>query len=471
MKFSRYFIIGVLGMLCSCGTYFNQPTDFQNARLGESTAATKALKNLPLPEEPVVVGVYNFRDLTGQYKTSEVGSTFSTAVTQGATSILIKALEDSRWFTTIERENVGNLLNERNIIRSTRQEYQANSNTNEPNLPPLLYAGILLEGGIVSYDSNIMTGGFGARYFGAGGSTQYRQDRVTIYLRAVSTSSGRILKNVYISKTILSQALDASLFRYVSFQRLMEAETGFTRNEPIQLAVTEAIEKAVEAMVLEGIQDDLWQPREEGKTHADDLIAEYYQEKEDAELSELYNHNYVEKASKSALGVTAGTSLISGDYSNAEFGGMLRLDYTQNIIPSLSLNLAGSVFELRNQGVFSERFASLDINAQYNVLPNNTFGPYLYAGAGANLKLNEDEDISLDSGTTNFKFQYGFGLEYMLSEKLGLKGFAEHNLMMNDELDNTIHGKRNDHYFNFGVGLNFYLGNKSSRQPTNNVNE
>ena len=95
----------------------------------------------------------------------------------------------------------------------------------------------------------------GARYFGVGGSTQYRQDRITIYLRAISTSNGKILKNIYVSKTILSQAVDVSLYKYVSFQRLLEVETGFTRNEPVQLAVQEAIEKAVKGLIVEGIED------------------------------------------------------------------------------------------------------------------------------------------------------------------------------------------------------------------------
>ncbi len=136
-----------------------------------------------------------------------------------------------------------------------------NTNPDEPQLPPLLYAGILLEGGIVSYDTNIITGGIGARYFGIGSSTQYRQDRITVYLRAVSTSNGKILKTVYVSKTILSQAVDASLFKYVKFKRLLEVETGFTKNEPLQMAVAEAIEKSVEALIIEGISDKLWSPQ------------------------------------------------------------------------------------------------------------------------------------------------------------------------------------------------------------------
>ena len=232
----------LISIFTSCGTFFNQPFKTSKARIGESTSSKGILSDV-LPEEEMVVGVYKFRDQTGQYKLVENGSTFSTAVTQGGTSILLKSLADSKWFTPIERENIGNLLNERQIIRSTRQEYAANSGDKKvAALPPLLFAGIILEGGVVSYDSNIITGGTGVRYFGAGGSTEYREDRITVYLRAVSTSTGQILKNVYVSKTILSQGISANLFRYVSLQRLLEAETGITKNEPGQLAVKEAID-------------------------------------------------------------------------------------------------------------------------------------------------------------------------------------------------------------------------------------
>ena len=189
MNKTLLFLLLITCLLSGCGAYFNQPVGVQKAVFGENTSATEHLVDMPKPKEQIVVGVYKFKDQTGQYKATEVGSTFSTAVTQGATSILIKALQDSKWFVPIERENLGNLLNERNIIRSTRQEYEAKKEGGETVLTPLLFAGVLLEGGIISYDTNIITGGFGARYFGAGGSTRYRQDRVTVYLRLVSTSN------------------------------------------------------------------------------------------------------------------------------------------------------------------------------------------------------------------------------------------------------------------------------------------
>ncbi|MDT0651265.1 CsgG/HfaB family protein [Autumnicola edwardsiae] len=445
----------------SCGTYFNQPVDITEARIGETSKVTERLRTMPLPEDPVVVGVYNFRDLTGQYKPSEVGSTFSTAVTQGATSILIKALEDSRWFTPIERENIGNLLNERNIIRSTRQEYQG-SGTNQPQVPPLLYAGILLEGGIVSYDTNIITGGMGARYFGVGGSTQYRQDRITIYLRAISTSSGKILKNIYISKTILSQALDVSLYKYVSFQRLLEVETGFTRNEPVQLAVKEAIEKAVEGLIIEGLKDDLWSTQD-GEEISAQLISDYEAEKNEADLTGLYNRKFIQRKYKNSFGVGLGATLMRGDYSGEEAGAHVNIDYTTGISKSLFISIGASGFELKNENAFSRKLVALDLNGGFLLLPNDKISPYLFGGPGVIMGLEETPE---DPDNLHLKFQYGIGAEYLLNDKLGLKIFAQHNLAFDDEVDYIINGKRNDQFFNFGIGVNFYLGNSS--QPQNN---
>ena len=209
----------------ACAPMMKQPMQTSEARLGANSKAYEEMQLLPEPKEPVVVAVYKFRDQTGQYKPSEIGANWSTAVTQGATSILLESLEESGWFMPIEREGLSNLLNERKIIRSSRAAFIAQDPNQEQSqlLPPLLFAGIILEGGIISYESNVITGGAGLRYFGAGANGQYREDRVSIYLRAISTSNGRVLKTIHTTKTILSQKLDAGIFRYVSLKRLLEA--------------------------------------------------------------------------------------------------------------------------------------------------------------------------------------------------------------------------------------------------------
>jgi len=448
MKHLKFTYFVILLILSSCKAYLDQPVGIQNANFGENTAATINLKNLPPPKELIVVGVYKFKDQTGQYKPTENGSSFSTAVTQGATSILINALEDSKWFTPIERENLGNLLNERNIIRSTREEFNPNS---KQTLTPLLFAGVLLEGGIISYDSNILTGGFGARYFGTGGSVRYKQDRVTVYLRLVSTSNGKILNTVYISKTILSQSVDANLFKYVNVKRLLEVETGFTRNEPMQLAVTEAIEKAVETIVIEGLKDKLWESKAPKKV-VDDLISNFENQKTIADEELLYAKERNRKRGRFGIEAAGGVSLMDGDYANPvvkPYGrGAMKFYFT----PHLSVSASTNVFRLGNKDKLDVGYATLDANLEFLVLPYNFVSPYLYIGTGTgfNSKLEN----------VHAKTQFGGGLEYLLTNNFGVKIFGEYNITFTDNLDYIKNGIRDDFYWRFGLGITYYFPKK-----------
>jgi curli production assembly/transport component CsgG len=455
--YPRVLLLFFISLFTSCGTFFNQPFSTSKARIGENTSGKSMLTGI-LPVKEMVVGVYKFRDQTGQYKLVENGSTFSTAVTQGGTSILLKSLADSKWFTPIERENIGNLLNERQIIRSTRQEYAANSeNKQVTNLPPLLFAGIILEGGVVSYDSNIITGGSGARYFGVGGSTEYREDRITVYLRAVSTSTGQILKNVYVSKIILSQGISANLFRYVSLRRLLEVETGITKNEPAQLAVKEAIDKAVENLIVEGVIDGLWMP-EGGQPVVDSLKEKYLKEEAEAQSTVLLDRKMEDRRGKYALSISGGTGLIDGDYANPKAG--IATNSSLKIFlnnPSFNLNVGMGYLKLENEQSFKNEFLSMDTNLEYNVLPYDNFTPFLYAGVGAvtpNLKFDK----------AFAKFQYGVGFEYLPVNNIGIRIFGEQNMVLSDKLDGMVNGKRDDYFWRFGVGLNFYIG-----KPHNSV--
>ena len=441
----------LLFLLSGCAAYFNQPVGIQKAIYGENTPATVLLATLPNPKEPVVVGVYKFKDQTGQYKSSESGSTFSTAVTQGATSILIKALGDSKWFIPIERENLGNLLNERNIIRSTRQEYTSTTNSTDTQLTPLLFAGVLLEGGIISYDSNIITGGFGARYFGSGASTRYRQDRISIYLRLVSTSNGKILNTVYVSKTILSQSVDANLFKYVNVKRLLEVETGFTRNEPIQLAVTEAIEKAVEGLIVDGIKDNLWEV-DDSKAKVTSFLDSYAKEKEDTDIGLLYGRDRNEKRGKFGIEGAGGATYMAGDYPNPIAEPMVRGALKYFFTPNLNLSASANVFKLGNKNKLNVGYGSLDFNLEFLVLPYDVFTPYLFVGSGT----------SFNSAYSNVssKIQYGAGLEYLITNNFGLKVYGEHNLNFSDNIDYVTNGIRDDYYWRFGLGMTYYFSLK-----------
>ncbi|MGB5555461.1 MAG: CsgG/HfaB family protein [Flavobacteriaceae bacterium] len=454
-------------LLSGCGAYFNQPYEPQDARIGELTAKTQVLRELPVPYEKVVVGVYNFKDQTGQYKTLEAGSSFSTAVSQGATTMLVQALEDSKWFTPIERENLNNLLNERNIIRSTREEYQKNSNSSQPFLPPLLYAGILLEGGVVSYDTNIITGGAGARYFGAGASTKYRQDRITIYLRAVSTSNGEILKTVYVSKTILSQSIDASLFRYVAFQRLLEAETGFTKNEPVQLAMKNAIESAVEALIVEGVAKGLWTTKEGGLKNKQ-LMDAHKAQKEFEETRLLYDRKIIEPDKKDALIIGATTPLLNGDLPNQDFGFGGYIGYSKWLSPKLSLNFDFDYVYLTGGKSFFEEYLSPELNLELNILPYDKFGPFVYGGAGYIFEIHSPDGEQTKKVSTP-KAQLGGGLNIRISDRIDFRVFGESNFTFSDKLDDVVHGKRDDFYYTFGAGVKYKLGKNKTNEELNDT--
>lgn len=453
--FKRLLALVGFTLLTSCGAYFNQPFEVTPARVGETSKSTKGLLDLPEANKPLEVAVYDFSDQTGQFKALESGSTFSTAVTQGATSILIKALEDSGWFVPIERENFDNLTTERNIIRSTQQQY-LKINPNEPSLPPLLYAGLLLEGGIISYDTNIVTGGIGARYFGLGGSAQYRQDRITIYLRAVSTNNGKILKTVYVSKTILSQALDASFFRFVKFQRLLEAETGITQNEPLQIAVKDAVEKAVHDLIIEGVEDQLWSAKA-GKTVNDSLVANYIENKRIEESTQLYDRFFSEKTHKHTVSLQGGLNLIDGDYSEKNPDFLFGAGYKRTITDFFDLGVNLQSFKLNNGRSFGHIFGSVDVNGYFDLLPTDNFGPYLYAGPGVVFDIVGPQLGDFRIGDAFLKVQYGAGLFYKMNPSMSFNVFAEQSLPFTDNLDRLEQGNRNDYYFNFGVGVNYHF--------------
>lgn len=251
--------IASFGMLGGCTSLTDDwvPPYAQDATVIEVSETLSELQTLPKPMGKIAVSVYGFRDQTGQYKPTTGASSFSTAVTQGATSILMQTLGETDWFMPVEREGLQNILTERKIVRA------ANTDENSPELPPLTTAKIIIEGGIVSYDTNTRTGGLGAEYFGLGGSTLYREDQITVFMRAVDVRSGQVLVSVSTNKKVLSKEIRAGLFRYVSYKRLLEIETGFTTNEPMFECVKQSIEKAVGELVLKGIDKGVWRAREE----------------------------------------------------------------------------------------------------------------------------------------------------------------------------------------------------------------
>ncbi len=460
MKNAKTFQIISYCLLClglhSCNAYLNQPMKTRQARIGEETTMTQESRQLPQPADKLVVAVYKFRDQTGQYKASDNGANWSTAVTQGATNILLKSLEDSGWFIPIERENVSNLLNERKIIRSSRQQYLGDANQQKAQLPPLLYGGIILEGGIVSYDANVITGGAGMRYFGMGGSGQYRQDRVTVYLRAISTQSGKILKTVYTSKTVLSQTVDVGLFQFVRFKRLLEIETGFTYNEPSELVVTEAIEKAVQSLILEGLIAGHWNAAEEEKGQAAVAIADYQKEKTEMRHTDLFNFKAQPPSGKFALQMSAMALRYEGDYALPQIRPGWEMGFSSRFHPRWSTHLNLGTGQLASEEFFRQNLAYVDLQMQYRFLPQHRFSPFLLAGAGL---IGNTRNTPFEfTGDQYFKLQGGFGLEFLWKDRWGFQLTFDQNQLLSDQIDALPYGKFNDYFWRMKIGVVTYLG-------------
>jgi curli production assembly/transport component CsgG len=208
--------------------------------------------------DKITVAVYSFTDMTGQRKPSSKMSQLSSAVSQGTQVWVIKALQDvgnGTWFKVVERGNLDALVKERQLIRSTREVYGEKNVT----LKPLLFAGLIIEGGIVGYDSNTASGGLGARFFGIGSSTEYRVDTVTVALRVIMVSTGEVLLSVATEKTIASIATGQNAFRFLDLgTRALELERGKSINEPVNYATRAAIEQAVIELVYQGANKGLW---------------------------------------------------------------------------------------------------------------------------------------------------------------------------------------------------------------------
>lgn len=234
----------------------------EEAKVSENV--NKSFSNVQAPAgPPVVVAVYSFKDQTGQRKPSNTLSLFSTAVTQGAESYLIKSLQEvgnRQWFTVVERVGLDNLLKERQMIRQTREIYDGEK---AKMLPPMTLAGVILEGAIVDYNSNTLTGGTGARWLGIGPYTQYTQDLVVISLRLVSVTTGEILTTVTVEKNLLSTADGVTALRFFNqATRAFEFDSSQTFNEPGNYALRSAIETAVVELINKGERQGLWKFKE-----------------------------------------------------------------------------------------------------------------------------------------------------------------------------------------------------------------
>ena len=259
----------LLVLLLSSCSIFDQYEDTYEQRFSAQNVVSiqdlqsQDLKNAPIPEVSPVVAVYPtaFTDQTGQRKSNSEFALFSTAITQQPNALLIRALKhagDGKFFRVVERVGLDNLTKERQLIRSAREQ-TATEEEKKKALRPLLFAGILIEGAVISYEANLESGGIGARYLGIGNSVQYREDNITVSLRMVSVATGEVLLEVLSQKTIFSYGKSEDVFRFIeSGTELVEIELGNARNESSTIALMKAIEGGVLEIINQGYDKGYW---------------------------------------------------------------------------------------------------------------------------------------------------------------------------------------------------------------------
>jgi len=258
-------VLGTL-LLTACSNTMQQSMQtYEEAGPARVQPAPLADRMLQVPEldgKKMTIAVYTFLDKTGQRKPADNIANLSSAVTQGSEVWVIKALSEvgnETWFEVVERVGMDNLIKERQLIRNTREVYEKDLPNGPRALKPMVFAGLILEGGIIGYDSNVAVGGVGARYLGLGAQTEYRVDTVTVVMRIVSVSSGKVLLSIATEKTIASSRSGADIFKFLDMgTKLLESETGYSVNEPVNYAVRAAIEAGVVQLVYEGESKGLW---------------------------------------------------------------------------------------------------------------------------------------------------------------------------------------------------------------------
>lgn len=265
MKWFLPLILAASLILSGCAT---TKTSFGKMKIVEAPALQKsplAESLMELPEidgQQMTIAVYGFVDRTGQRKGADNYASFSSAVTQGAESWLIESLQlagKGKWFRVLERAGLENLIKERQMYRQAREEF-SNSGS---GIGPMLFAGIIAEGGVISYDTNFHTGGVGASIMGIGAQKQYRKDVITVSLRFVSTNTGEVLLSVATTKTVYSTSISGTALTFIeNGTKYGEAEIGIAGNEPVNLALRAAIDSAVIEIVKAGAEKGYWKFKE-----------------------------------------------------------------------------------------------------------------------------------------------------------------------------------------------------------------
>ncbi len=159
--------------------------------------------------------------------------------------------------------------------------------------------------------------------------------------------------------------------------------------------------------------------------------------------------NIVERPMNAIIG-SVGTSVANGDLPEPKFDLNFQIGYKRSIAAGFNVNLTYNKFNIVFKDVYNEGFMSIDLDLEYLFFKDKKFTPFLYAGPGV-LAANGFENAE-------FKFQLGLGIEYLVSESVGLRFYADRNFLSSDDtIDGLKAGAGSDAFYKIGIGANFYF--------------
>jgi len=174
------------------------------------------------------------------------------------------------------------------------------------------------------------------------------------------------------------------------------------------------------------------------------------EENGEAKIKDNFRTEFYDLRGANVVDVALGTSVINGDFVDPMFEIYSHFGYKRHISPHFGIDIGYHKFNLAYIDIYNEGFMSFDVNLEITVLPHSKLSPFVFAGAGINASNHFKE-------TAN-KLQGGGGLEYIVSEKIGVKLYTDYNYVLSDKLDGLEAGDSDDTYFRLAFGVNFYFG-------------
>ena len=432
-----------------------QPLQAQVVRPVEQTPASANSTQLLSSNQKIMAAVYPFRMSTDQPLQS-IKNTLQTTAAANYTTILFEALRTSGWFVPIEHGNMGNLLNgqpDKPLVPSTAVE--------SASLPASQRPTIILEAGLFSHDANTLSDEAASTYFANGVSNRYRQDRATVFIRALSAQSGKVLKTIYWTRTVLSQPVDATKYRYVLVNNRKAIHTGTTSVSPDHLAIVEAIKQAISGLIIEGVRDGLWVASNLSAAQTQSVISAYETEKMDVdeiEKSTAQSRRVRSQVNPSfvSLGIYGGLMRYHGDYVNWDTKGAYGLSLEAYFTPHIGIQLNAATGTLASRNAFSTNLTSLETNLIIRLLPYWRLTPLVYGGVGMVSRTGKNP-VAFE-GNRYIQYQGGIGLQYSLNNVIGFRAMLAYNQPGTDMLDGKRTGSHNDFYVRTTVGLIIHFG-------------